>query len=192
MEFSETHNIDLRVRKTREAIKNAFKEMICEMTAEKITVKELSDRARIHRKTFYLHYTSIEALYQDIMSEIADGYYAEIEKIPLPYSHEQINRVFFEYYAKQDKFVERLICEPSYRPFCDKLHAATLRHNLERHNPYSKFTPEQQNMINMFLVVSSLELYRQWIAGRKKMPLEEVIELSGKLLEHGISGILKE
>lgn len=192
MEFAEVHNIDMRVRKTREAIKNSFKDMICEMTADKITVKELSDRARIHRKTFYLHYTSIEALYQDMMTDIADGYYAEIEKISPPYSHEQINRVFFEYYARQEKYVERLICEPSYRPFCDKLHVVTLRHNLERHNPYAKFTHEQQNMINMFLVVSSLELYRQWIAGGKKMPLEEVIELSGKLLEHGVSGIFEK
>lgn len=190
MDFSQTHNTDLRVRKTREAIKNTFKDMICEMNAEKITVKELTDRARIHRKTFYLHYTSIEALYQDMMSEIADGYYAEIEKISPPYSHEQINRIFFEYYARQEKYVERLICEPSYRPFCDKLHAATLRHNLERHNPYAKFSTEQQGMINMFLVVSSLELYRQWIAGGKKMPLEDIIELTGTLLERGVSGIL--
>lgn len=190
MDFSQTHNTDLRVRKTREAIKNTFKDMICEMNAEKITVKELTDRARIHRKTFYLHYTSIEALYQDMMSEIADGYYAEIKKISPPYSHEQINRIFFEYYARQEKYVERLICEPSYRPFCDKLHAATLRHNLERHNPYAKFSTEQQGMINMFLVVSSLELYRQWIAGGKKMPVEDIIELTGTLLERGVSGIL--
>lgn len=192
MQFTEAHKVDLRVRKTREAIKKAFKDMICEMTAEKITVKELSERARIHRKTFYLHYTSIEALYQDVMSEIADGYYAEIEKISPPYSHEQINRVFFEYYAKQERYVERLICELSYRPFCDKLHAATLRHNLERYDPYAEFTDEQRNMINMFLVVSSLELYRQWVAGGKKIPLEEVIELTGKLLEYGISGIFEK
>lgn len=59
MDFNREHHVDLRVQKTREAIKNTFKEMICEMPAEKITVKELTDRARIHRKTFYLHYTTI-------------------------------------------------------------------------------------------------------------------------------------
>lgn len=50
---------DLRVLKTREAIKNAFREMVCEMDADEITVKELTERAMIHRKTFYLHYTCI-------------------------------------------------------------------------------------------------------------------------------------
>lgn len=189
MDFQQEHHVDLRVRKTREAIKNTFKEMICEMPAEKITIKELTDRAMIHRKTFYLHYTSIEALYQDMMAEIADGYYEEMEKIKPPYSHKEVNRIFFNYYARQDKYVERLICEPSYRPFCNKLHAATLQHNLNRHNPYAHFNVEKQNMINTFLVVSSLELYRQWVSDGKKMPLEEVIELTGKLLDEGISGL---
>lgn len=32
---------DLRVRKTKQAIRNAFKEMICEMDLNEITIKEL-------------------------------------------------------------------------------------------------------------------------------------------------------
>ncbi len=189
MDFNQEHHIDLRIQKTQEAIKSTFKKMICEMAADKITIKKLTDRAKIHRKTFYLHYTSIEALYQDMMSEIADGYYKEMEKIKPPYSHKDVNRIFFTYYAGQDKFVERLICDKSYRPFCNKLHAATLQHNLSRYNPYADLSEEKQNMINTFLVISSLELYRQWIADGKKLPLEEVIELTGKLLDEGISGL---
>ena len=190
MYFSQEHHVDPRVHKTREAIRNTFKKKICEMPAEKITVKELTDRAKIHRKTFYLHYTTIEALYQDMMSEIADGYYQEMEKLKPPYSFKDINHIFFSYYAAQDKFVERLICEPSYWPFCNKLHTATLQHNLSRYNPYAGFSPEKQSMIHIFLIVSSLELYRQWIADGKKLSLEEVIELTGKLLDEGISGLL--
>lgn len=189
MDFNREHHVDLRVQKTREAIKNTFKEMICEMPAEKITVKELTDRARIHRKTFYLHYTTIEALYQDMMAEIADGYYQEIEKLKVPYSFKDMNRIFFTYYAKQDKYVERLICEPSYRSFYNRLQTAAIQHNLNLHNPHADFSPEKQNMINTFLVVSSLELYRQWVADGKKLPLEEVIELTGKLLDEGVSGL---
>ncbi len=44
-------------------------------------------------------------------------------------------------------------------------------------------------MINTFLVVSLLELYRQWVADGKKLPLEEVIKLTGKLLDEGVSGL---
>ena len=54
------NKVDLRVLKTEEAIKRTFKEMLLEMPYEKITIKELCERAIINRKTFYLHYNSIE------------------------------------------------------------------------------------------------------------------------------------
>ena len=54
MDHQQGH-VDLRVQKTRAAIRGAFQAMICEMPAEKITVRALAERARIHRKTFYLH-----------------------------------------------------------------------------------------------------------------------------------------
>ena len=38
---------DLRVVKTREAIRDAFQTMICEMDYDQIMVKELARRARI-------------------------------------------------------------------------------------------------------------------------------------------------
>ena len=40
---------DLRVQKTRAAIKDAFKKMVMEMDASDITVKELTDRAMIFK-----------------------------------------------------------------------------------------------------------------------------------------------
>ncbi len=41
-------NEDLRVRKTIQGIKNAFEELICEKEYERITVKELCDKAQIN------------------------------------------------------------------------------------------------------------------------------------------------
>lgn len=181
--------MDLRVQKTREAIKNAFKEMVCEMEVSSITVKELTERARIHRKTFYLHYTSIEALFEDILQDAANNYFLEIDKVPLPMPFLEVNRIFFTHLSKQDKFIEKLICSPSYRDFSNKLFSVNLKHNRSRYNPYADFSQEEQNIINTFLVSSSLDMYRQWIIDGKKLSLEDVIELSGKLLNNGISSI---
>ena len=65
---------DLRVVKTEEAIQKAFKEMICEMDYENLTVKELTERARINRKTFYLHYESLDELLLKLQEEIAANF----------------------------------------------------------------------------------------------------------------------
>lgn len=183
---------DLRVLKTREAIKNAFKEMVCEMNADDITIKELTERARIHRKTFYLHYTCIEALFEDMLKEASDLYYKKIDMVPIPMSMIEVNKVFFSFLGSNDLFMERLICSQSYRSFSNKMFKMALEHNRNRYNPYSHFSIEKQNIINNFATTSSLDIYRQWVADGKKIPLEELIDLSGNLLNNGLSSVSKK
>ena len=72
---------DLRILRTRKAIRDTFCEMIAEMDYEEITIKELSQRAMINRNTFYLHYDSIATLMQDLQNEIISNF---IEK-PVSY-----------------------------------------------------------------------------------------------------------
>ena len=54
--------IDRRVLKTRAAIKAALDKLVKEQGMDKLTVSALAREANIDRKTFYLHYDSIDAL----------------------------------------------------------------------------------------------------------------------------------
>ena len=54
--------MDLRVTKTQRAIRAAFLELREKKPLEKITVKELCQRAEIHKSTFYDHYADVYAL----------------------------------------------------------------------------------------------------------------------------------
>ena len=183
---------DLRVIKTQKAIKNAFKEMVMEMDASKITVKELSERAQIHRKTFYLHYTTIEALYEDVLKEVAEGYYQAIDQTAPNAPFSEVNHVFFTFMARQEPYVEKMVCDPSYRDFADKLFLATLSHNRNRYNPYQKYSQPEQNIINTFLSLGSVNIYRRWVADKKQVPLEKLIDLTNELFMHGVASIRKE
>lgn len=60
---------DLRVQKTREAIKDAFLALVGEKGFNGVTVHELCVRARINRSTFYLHYTDKYDLLDKITHE---------------------------------------------------------------------------------------------------------------------------
>ena len=108
---------DLRVIKTREAIHSAFREMVCEMDADQITIKELTDRARIHRKTFYLHYTSIEALYADLLTQVGNEIKELLSTLPVPINPAETVRTVYEYLASKDQFIEKLICNNTYSEF---------------------------------------------------------------------------
>ena len=61
--------MDIRIRKTEQAIKNAFIELRSKKPLEKITVKELCELAMINKSTFYSHYEDIYALSETMEQE---------------------------------------------------------------------------------------------------------------------------
>ena len=65
---------DLRVRRTKLMIKNAFLELLRETDFEKISVCDIADKAMINRGTFYLHYQDK----YDLMRAIAEALLDEL------------------------------------------------------------------------------------------------------------------
>lgn len=55
---------DLRTLKTKKAIFEALAELMCEKELRQITIKELSDKAEIHRVTVYKHFVDIYDVYE--------------------------------------------------------------------------------------------------------------------------------
>ena len=57
--------LDRRVVRTRKAIQAAFRNLVVRQGADKITVSALAREADIDRKTFYLHYASLDELAEE-------------------------------------------------------------------------------------------------------------------------------
>ncbi len=70
MEQTAPKKIDRRQVRTKRRIRDAFMELISEKPMEKLTIKELAERADIDRKTFYLHYDSIAGLVDELQGEL--------------------------------------------------------------------------------------------------------------------------
>ena len=70
-------NTDLRIIRTKEAIRNALVELIDEKGFEAITVKDITTRARINRGTFYAHYQDKF----DLMTKCEDEIMLEMSRI---------------------------------------------------------------------------------------------------------------
>ena len=62
--------MDLRERKTKRAIKDAFLQLRVKKPLERIRVKELSELAQISKATFYLHYKDIYDLSEQLRNEV--------------------------------------------------------------------------------------------------------------------------
>lgn len=61
---------DLRIIKSRRAIKEAFLELMKEKGYNNITITDIAQKALINRKTFYMHYDSKQTLYDEICNEL--------------------------------------------------------------------------------------------------------------------------
>lgn len=72
--------MDLRQKKTKRNIKNAFLELRMRKPLERITVRELTEQAEISKATFYLHYRDIydlsncmeDEVIRDLLKNISD------------------------------------------------------------------------------------------------------------------------
>lgn len=61
---------DLRVRRTRKLLKDAFVELTVEKGFSTLTVQDIADRAMVNRSTFYRHYLDKYDLLDQFMDEV--------------------------------------------------------------------------------------------------------------------------
>lgn len=64
--------LDRRQIKTKKAIIKAFFDLTKDKDMSKITITELAKKADIDRKTFYLHFGSVEAIYNELGRKVVD------------------------------------------------------------------------------------------------------------------------
>lgn len=183
---------DLRVRKTKEAIYQAFQSMICEMDYEQITIKELTQRAQINRKTFYLHYASLENLLEELQEQIAENFIRRKVSYSSMKDIRELIRLFFEHAANMPPFHERLLCSGSYRPVWAKINKKIMDYRKETNRGVFGLNEYAENLVFAYYGANSTLLYRQWVADGKKLPLEDLIQIATKLICNGMSSVVTE
>jgi AcrR family transcriptional regulator len=100
---------DERIRRTRNRLGNALLALILEKPIDKLTVKEVLDRAGVGRSTFYLHFRNKDDLF---LSELEEG--LEMWTTALTRAQEKSHRVapvaeFFGHVASARKLYRSLI-----------------------------------------------------------------------------------
>ena len=184
-------NEDLRVVKTIRGIKTAFEALICEKDYEKITVKELCDRAQINKKTFYTYYEALDALLSEMQTEMSAAYVERIKGFSLPEELDKVNREFFLFSAEQGLAYERITCSGTWHEIRDEMVAEVNDAGWGKSEKYQQLTVFERKLLMNFINNTVLSAYREWIADGKKLPLEEVITLTNRIVLGGVNGFFK-
>ena len=182
---------DLRVVKTIEGIKNAFEELICEKDYERITVKELCDRARINKKTFYHYYETLDALLAELQTELSAGYLERIKDYSLPEDLDKVNREFFLFSSEQGLAYEKITTSGTWHSVRDEMVEGINDAGWGKSKKYQKLSDFEKKLLMGFINNAVLTAYRHWVEDGKKMPLEEVIEMTNRIVLGGVNGFFK-
>jgi len=112
-----------------------------------------------------------------------------MEGLTRPVYIEATNRVFFSFFARQPEWVQRMLCDESFRAYSDRMLYDSLARNRARTNTLGGIAAQERSVIDYFIVDSSIALYRHWHLSGRQVPLERMIEITGGLLEHGLSSL---
>jgi AcrR family transcriptional regulator len=120
---------DLRVRRTRQALHNAFMVLIEEKGFDAIIVQDIADRAMVNRVTFYKHYHDKYDLLDQTMQSLLDEFTDSLKVLVLAPADQMVLDgliKWFEQVAKHSSFYKMMLGRSGNAAF-----AAQLRDHLE-------------------------------------------------------------
>ncbi|MCR5452010.1 MAG: hypothetical protein K6F00_05215 [Lachnospiraceae bacterium] len=176
---------DLRVKRTLKNIRSAFYDLILEKDYNSISITELTEKADINRKTFYLHYNSISDLTKEIEQEILTELSGKFSHMDNPDDITECISIFYHYLEEGSPVIRKLLCDAEYKFFYSRLTTDLLETTFFR--KFYTFT-ECPDLVRAYCITIST-MYRSWANQGRVMPLDQLIEYAGKLVLNGYSSV---
>jgi AcrR family transcriptional regulator len=186
--------IDPRVVKTKNSFKEAAKElMLIHDSIDDISIKELCEKAKLNRRTFYLHYRYIDDVVKEVQDEFIDKFMEKTRDYDYITNVEPEVRAFFELLL-ESPVQEKIILSPQQDYIREKyrlsiVDRAEINDNLKS---IKNFNPTYQIIITKHYYHTLINCYREWVSFGKTIPLEEMIIFASSLLTTGINEIIKK
>lgn len=176
---------DLRYQKTEGLIQRAFRELMGEMDYGRITIQKLADRAQINRKTFYLHYSSVDELLLKMQKQIVEEFLEPIKDAKLPGDLEKVVRNCYEASEKADAMNEKILCSRGRFPVENQQPDGQ---EFDMFDPADcRYAPWERPYLTALVNMSLGAIYRRWVETGRKKPMEDMIQLTTRLLSKGLS-----
>lgn len=184
---------DRRIGKTQASIRNALITLILEKEILEITVKELAERANINRKTFYMHYSSIEDILDKIENEIIDKLLFILERYDFFDSQFDIYALFRslnDVINEDFELYQRLVFSNSYTFLIIKVKKVLKDTILEKYNDKLNMSKDLYNLYAEYTASGVMSLYIEWFKTNSKLSLEDLANVVGNISFNGVRSIL--
>lgn len=182
---------DRRVTRTKAALTAALFELLGEKDFSKISITELTRRADVDRKTFYLHYQTIDEILEEFYEDALRTLHEAVEREGI-FQAESIDMVAFfrvlcDLANKDMPLFRRLAQGGGYTYFIERIRAL-LREGMEdyfrRRGGYSE---TELRLLGEFYAAAIMRVYFLWLKGEVDMDEAHLAELVGQLVSGAVS-----
>lgn len=194
---------DKRVARTEKAIREAFFKLLGDVDYEKISVSALAREAGVDRKTFYLHYKSIDALADEILRECArllmraliDGLHArERGDVVEPLKIAELFSAMWGEFSQDGPRMRSQIRHLPIEMLLDRLPGMLTEAFIEDGRLAGEIPPGMpkcyEQLCAAFVGAGMMALFRRWLLDEPKdASLEDVARLSETLVFDGLHGV---
>ncbi|MBE5913107.1 MULTISPECIES: TetR/AcrR family transcriptional regulator [Pseudobutyrivibrio] len=179
---------DLRVRRTLTAIRKSFNELVLARDYREISITDLTERAGINRKTFYLHYTSLDDLIDEIEEEVSSDLLEHIGKYALDMDLSGCITYFYKYLESCSKVQKKLMCDESYSFFYNAVVDKVLNSD-----EFSKFfnQTEHPSIVRSYTKAIT-SIYKDWLASGRDVEFKTLTDVASVLVGKGYAGVIKK
>lgn len=174
---------------TRQNLTDAFWSFYCEKGIEKITVKEITNKAGYNRGTFYQYFTDV----YDVLEQIEKSLIPTLDELP-PINVQNEDRgmplnIFMQLYEQNSKYYSVLLGDNGDPSFASKLKNAT-KPTLKQAFTNNSIDSVEFDFVLEYILSSMIGIMSYWFRQNKVLPAEKLIELIGELTEDGVKKYL--
>lgn len=187
---------DRRVVRTKRSLRQAFFELLVTTPYQKITITALANKADIDRKTFYTHYASIDDLFQDIIYQETERVLCHLETEDLFDDPARFTKSYFYELAHVVDLTKRERSQMlRHLPVYKLIHySTTITHELLCESIHD-ISPEEREYLNVVIQMGLAGIfyaYAQWLNEETALTFDELLDLAGTTLSHGLSGLIEQ
>ncbi len=171
---------------TKQNLKDAFWSLYCERRIEKITVKDIANKAGYNRGTFYEYFTDVYAVLEDIENSLIP----KLEELPpVSIASRSLGMPLdsiLELYNQNNQYYSVLLGDKGDPAFASKLK------NAIKPNLINEFADKPNvNLIELDYIIeytlsSMIGIMSYWFNQSEPLPSTKLFELINRLMEQGV------
>ncbi|MBO5617320.1 MAG: TetR/AcrR family transcriptional regulator, partial [Pseudobutyrivibrio sp.] len=153
-----------------------------------ISITDLTEKAGINRKTFYLHYSSLDDLVSEVEEEMSKEILDNIGEYARKLDLEGCITYFYKYLESCSKVEKKLMCDEHYAFFYNEVVDTVLKSD-----EFSKFfSMTKYPSIVRSYTKAITAIYKDWLVAGRDTDFSVLTETASKLLGSGYSGIINK